>query len=124
MARLHPADPDPATGLCRVPGCERRTRWAGVRWEHSRGFAGKGITNPRTRPHHDRTRSELKVAHDRIRLLEEDNARLRELAHPFVGIHARLDRIERLLRRDPPTHRRIADGGIGGRRERRRRDAA
>lgn len=47
-------------------------------------------------------------------------ADLAEQAHPWVEVHAKLDR---LLARPAvvaaPTHRRIKDGGVGGKRERR-----
>lgn len=69
--------------------------------------------------------------------LSEENARLRltierlearivdleAMAHPWVGVHAKLDA---LLARPGPvavTHRRQADGGVGGKRERRGRAA-
>jgi tryptophan 2,3-dioxygenase len=71
--------------------------------------------------------------------LSEENARLRltierlearivdleAMAHPWVGVHARLERIERAV--SVPrvvTHRRQADGGVGGKRERKPRPMA
>lgn len=48
------------------------------------------------------------------------NARLAAEARPWAGVHARLERIERAVTRPTViTHRRVADGGMGGRRERR-----
>lgn len=52
--------------------------------------------------------------------LTETIAALTEQAHPWVAVHAKLERIERAVTRTPVpvTHRRQADGGVGGRAER------
>lgn len=47
-------------------------------------------------------------------------ADLAEQAHPFVALHAKLDALlARPAGVTPITHRRIKDGGVGGKRERR-----
>lgn len=73
-----------------------------------------------------RLRHELRVALARIEQLEADNERqaariadLEALARPWVDVHRKLDAL--LARPSGPavvTHRRIADGGVGGKRER------
>lgn len=73
-----------------------------------------------------RLRHELRVALARIAELETANAILTERvadldarAHPWTAIHAKLDAL--LARKPSPavvTHRRIKDGGVGGKRER------
>ena len=51
----------------------------------------------------------------------ETIADLQQQAHPWVAVHAKLDRLLARPTAIPDvTHRRIADGGIGGRQERRR----
>lgn len=65
------------------------------------------------RAERDSLREQLEEARTEIALL-------RLAAHPWVEVHARLERIERAVSRPTVvTHRRLADGGIGGRRERR-----
>jgi len=52
-------------------------------------------------------------------------AELELLAHPWVAVHEKLDRIlARPAGIPAPTHRRIKDGGVGGKRERRGEVAA
>jgi hypothetical protein len=63
-------------------------------------------------------RIEAERLRERVRLLEAENARLRELAHPWVAVHAKLDAILARPSAVAVTHRRIADGGQGGRAER------
>lgn len=51
-------------------------------------------------------------------------AELELLAHPWAAIHAKLDQLlARPIGPAMPTHRRIADGGVGGKRERKGRAA-
>lgn len=116
----HRAVVDPATGRCAHEGCDRAIRLYPSGWQHLRGFGGQGGLNPRQTRAHQQIRRDLADAMARIALLEADNARLRRENQPWVGLHAKLDRIIRNQER-PVTHRRQADGGIGGRAE---RDAA
>lgn len=124
MSRVgHQATPDASTGRCAHDGCDRQVRLYGDVWQHVRGFGGRDAPNPRTNRTTTALRRTLHDAQARIALLEAENARLRRENQPWVGLHARLERIERALLFQP-THRRIKDGGIGGKEERRRRAAA
>lgn len=75
-------------------------------------------------PQHDSTIARLQRERDDA-LAEAETLRalvadLQALAHPWVAVHARLERIERAVTRPVAiTHRRVADGGVGGRKERR-----
>lgn len=113
----HKAVPDPVTGACAVEGCTRAIRLYPTGWQHLRGFGGLGGLNPRQTRAHLQLRRDLSDARARIAMLEADNARLRRENQPWVLLHAKLDRVIRNQER-PITHRRQADGGIGGRRER------
>lgn len=56
---------------------------------------------------------------DHIDRMEERMGILTEQARPWVAVHARLERIEQAVTRPREvTHRRIKDGGVGGKRER------
>lgn len=70
-------------------------------------------------------RAEIEALRARVEKLEAENARLREAAHPWVAVHAKLDALLNRPQAVPVvTHRRVADGGVGGKRERKPRPMA
>lgn len=124
MSRVgHRAIPDPATGQCAEEGCGRQVRIYGDTWQHVRGFGGRDAPNPRTNRTTSTLRRALHDAEARIALLEADNARLRRENQPWVGLHAKLDRIIR-NQDHQPSHRRLADGGERVKDQLKRRRAA
>lgn len=132
----HPVEPD-GHGFCAYPDCGRRTGVYGGIVQHRRGSGGlrTGVQAPRT-PYQEvrralavvtRERDEARAALAAARETHEAALfdlleRIEELtaqAHPWVSVHAKLDA---LLKRPagvtPITHRRIKDGGTGGKFER------
>ncbi len=66
--------------------------------------------------------AEVERLRARVEELETENEALRLAAHPWVAVHAKLDALlKRPVGVTAVTHRRIADGGIGGKRERKPR---
>lgn len=133
----HPAEDD-GTGRCIYPGCGRRTGVYDGIVQHRRGSGGaRGVRRTPLMPAHVARRllAEMTAERDALRAqLEAERldreqelvrltkriADLAEQAHPWVAVHAKLDA---LLKRPagitPITHRRVKDGGVGGKRERR-----
>jgi hypothetical protein len=73
----------------------------------------------------DQQALELRSLREQLDAAREENARLAALAHPWVAVHAKLDALlARPVGSVAPTHRRIADGGVGGKRERKPRPMA
>ena len=138
----HPVEPD-GFGMCAYPDCGRRTGVYGGILQHRRGSGGlrSGVQAPRT-PYHELRRALAVVTRERdearAALVAEQRAneaavsdlleRIAELtaeAHPWVSVHAKLDAIlARPFGAPVVTHRRRADGGVGGKRERRGEVAA
>lgn len=132
----HPAEDD-GTGRCGYPGCGRRTGVYGGIVQHRRGSGGaRGLPRRPQMPGHVARRllaemtaerdavlatlaAERDVHADELLRLHERIGILEQQAHPWVAVHAKLDA---LLKRPagvtPITHRRVKDGGIGGKRER------
>lgn len=106
----HPVWPT-EDGTCGYPDCGRRTASYGGRLQHLRGSGGRG----------GRVRADLMPAHEarrRVALLEAEVARLEAevrrleaLDRPWVGLHAKLDRLLARAVAAPATHRRHSDGG-------------
>lgn len=113
---------DQGDGICHYPDCGRRLGVYGGRVQHVRGSGGRPRGDePRQRPMAaDVARALVRDLTAEVERLREENDALREAAHPWVAVHAKLDA---LLKRPagvtPITHRRIKDGGVGGKRERR-----
>ena len=86
---------------------------------HLGGGARSALTA--LRDDHAATRLRLDALEDENRLLRERLAEVEDIRSSFAALHRKLDA---LLARQAPTplvtHRRLADGGVGGRRESRR----
>lgn len=116
-ARALGLDPANVRGACR-----EYMRKMGI--EGPMPFVGTYTRRAGICPQHDRTIATL--TEDNVRLERENAALLERIAaltieaHPWTAVHAKLDA---LLKRPagvtPITHRRIADGGTGGKKERR-----
>ena len=86
-------------------------------------FVGKYTRKPGRCPQHDATIARLQQERDdavaQADALRDLIADLERQAHPWVEVHRKLDA---LLKRPAGvttiTHRRVADGGVGGKRER------
>ena len=109
---------DDGQGNCEYPGCGRRTRVYMGRLNHMRGTGGKGGSRPPPMAATE-ARARIHGLTKEVAALRARNAELEAMDRPWVGIHARLDRIERLLTPTVIDHRRIADGGARVRDQRR-----
>ena len=113
---------DDGKGGCEYPDCGRRTRVYAGRLHHMRGTGGRGGSRP-PRMAATEARARIHGLTTENAALRARNAELEAMDRPWVGLHARLDRIERLLTPTAITHRRIVDGGTGGKSERKARAA-
>lgn len=125
---------DQGDGICHYPDCGRRLSVYGGQVQHIRGSGGRPRgSGPREKPMPaDEARLRVRTLTAELEQQRAVNeallARIAELeiaAHPWVAVHAKLDA---LLARPSGatviTHRRQADGGVGGRKERRAAKAA
>lgn len=113
---------DQGDGMCHYPECGRRLAVYGGRVQHVRGSGGRSRSGePRTPPMPAKeARRLVRSLSAEVERLSQENEALRLAAQPWVAVHAKLDALLKRPTGIPVvTHRRIADGGVGGRRERR-----